>query len=223
MKYKIESKESAVEVYGTPNKDIKGIKIGQEMWIIARHIWGDNSRYVRYANVSGIALTSIKVRFISNDFVENNRRAKLLVSVWKFAYKNIPITEQFFPKRNDNKKINEDYESITLEAATLYKNYHEANLRKTTSNLRMLDKALNQEPSTKLLSKPKEKDKAEKLLNKMLKEDVGIINAINEILTNTLYVDEYGDLKTIGGKEKANAAIRRVIKRKFLKRYKVTK
>ncbi len=214
-----------VEVCGMPKKDKKGIRAGQELWIIARHIWGDkvNSQLVKYDNVSPFPESSIVVKFIKNDYLANPRRAKLLVWVYKFARQNVPITETFFPPRNYSKKINEDYDSIILEAATLFKKYNESKVKESTSTLRMLDKALNQEPSTKLLSKPKEKDKAERVINKMLKEDVGIINTINDILTNSLYVDERGDLKTIGGKENANKYIRRVIKRQFLKRYKVAK
>ena len=231
MEYKLNINKlsnNQVEVYGTPKKDKKGIRAGQDMRIIANHIWGDNenSKIVRYENVVPFPTSSIVIKFISgnHDDIENRRRAKLLISVYKFARKNVPITQSFFPKRNENNKINEDYENITLNAATLYKKYHESQLKETTSSLRMLDKALNQQPSTKILSsKQRERDKAEKLINKMLKEDIGIINAIDEVLTNTLYVDERGDVKSIGGKEIANQCIRRIIKRQFLKRYKITK
>lgn len=225
MRYKIDtSDKTVVEVYGTPKNDPKGIKVGKDMWIIARHIWGEKSRYVRYADVSGIVTTSIKMRFISGQYMENYRRAKLLVAVWKYAYNNIPITNYFFPERKSKGIVNEDYDSIILEAATLYKKYHERNIKQSTSGLRMLNRALNQEPNEKILTaKPRERDKAEKLIDRMLKEDIGIINAINDVFKNTLYIDERGDLKSIGGKEKANQAIRRIIKRQFLKRYKVTK
>ena len=224
MQYKIDTSEKeVVEVYGIPKKDIKAIKVGQQLWIIARHIWGESSRYVRYANVSSFPTDSIKMRFITNDQIENHRRAKLLVTVWKYAYKNIPVITNFFPERKNDKKINEDYDSIITEASTLYKQYHEKNIRESTSGLRMLNRALNQEPNTKILSKPRDRDKAEKLIDRMLKEDIGIINAIDEVFKNVLYIDERGDLKSIGGKEKANQAIRRIIKRQFLKRYKVTK
>lgn len=223
MKYKIDtSDKTVVEVYGTPKNDPKGIKVGKDMWIIARHIWGENSRYVRYADVSGIVTTSIKMRFIAGSYIENYRRAKLLVSVWKYAYKNIPITNSFFPERKSKGVVNEDYDSIILEAATLYKKYHEQNIKQSTSGLRMLNRALNQQPNEKIIQK-REKDKAEKLIDRMLREDVGMINSINEVFKNTLYVDERGDLKTIGGTEKANQAIRRIIKRQFLKRYRVAK
>lgn len=230
MRYSIESKKSVVEVYGTPKSDPSGIKVGQEMWIIARHIWGNNSRYVVYENVSGIATKSIKIKFITNNIIENQRRAKLLISVWKYAYKNIPLTTSFFPERESEKKINEDYDSIILEAATLYKNYHKKNIKESTSGLRMLNRALNQEPNTKLLSKPKEKDKAEKLIDRMLKEDVRLIKTISHILEKELFVREKTfieskgiDRDSIGGIDKANKSIRRVIKKEFLKRYKITK
>lgn len=223
MRYKIDtSDKTVVEVYGTPKNDPKGIKVGKDMWIIARHIWGENSRYVRYADVSGIVTTSIKMRFIAGNYIENYRRAKLLVAVWKYAYKNIPVTNSFFPERKSKGVVNEDYDSIILEAATLYKKYHEQNIKQSTSGLRMLNRALNQQPNEKIIQK-REKDKAEKLIDRMLREDVGMINSINKVFKNTLYVDERGDLKTIGGTEKANQAIRRIIKRQFLKRYKVAK
>lgn len=228
MDYKLNIKKTGynkVEIYGTPKKDKKGIRAGQDMWMIARHIWGtkENSQIVKYENVVPFPESSIVINFVSGSYLENYRRAKLLISVYKFARKNIPIIEAFFPKRNDNNKINEDYDSIITQAATLFKKYNVSQIKSTTSNLRMLDKALNQEPSTKLLSKPNKKDSVEKVISKMLIEDVVVINKITDILTNTLYVDERGDLKTIGGKEKANKSIRKIIKKEFLKRYKVTK
>lgn len=190
MRYKIDtSDKTVVEVYGTPKNDPKGIKVGKDMWIIARHIWGENSRYVRYADVSGIVTTSIKMRFIAGSYIENYRRAKLLVSVWKYAYKNIPITNSFFPERKSKGVVNEDYDSIILEAATLYKKHHEQTIKQSTSGLRMLNRALNQQPNEKIIQK-REKDKAEKLIDRMLREDVGMINSINEVFKNTLYVDE---------------------------------
>jgi hypothetical protein len=92
-----------IEVYGTPKKDRKGIKVGQAMWLIAKHIWGDKekSQIVKYENVVPFPESSIIIKFISKDYISNHRRAKLLIAVWKFAYKNVPVIEAFFPKRNE--------------------------------------------------------------------------------------------------------------------------